>query len=260
MLCARIGHFVEESMAQRPTPRKVHHVLEVPGPEVEPEAPLGREVAQEVDFLVELLELRPEEAILEVASGAGRHALELARRGYGSVTAIDLSDQLLTIGRRTAEVLGVTVSFHKHDARHPQARGAYDAALVLGGGAFGLMESDRENFAVLDATFAALRPGGRLAMSAMSLLYLIRHAKDLSGFDPQTNYLSTTERIQIEGDLPQDLPLRERYYVLPGIKRDLEQVGFREVIGFGVEAGRFSSQAISTDLPEILVYAVKPEA
>jgi len=93
----------------------------------------------------------------------------------------------------------------------------------------------------------------------MSLLYLLRHLKDLSGFDPQTNYLSSTERVQIEGDVLEELPVRERYYVFPGIKRDLEHVGFRNVIGFGVDSGRFSSRAITTEFPELLVYAVKPK-
>lgn len=247
-------------MAHRRPPRKVHHVLSVPAAELETETPFGPEVAQEAEFLIDLMELKPDEAILDVASGAGRHALELARRGFRNVTAIDVSDQLLAIGRRASESLGLAVNFQKEDARHIHARDHYDAALILGGGAFGLLDSDKENLAVLDATFAALRPGGRMALSAMSLLYLLRHRKDLSGFDPQTNYYSTTEMVQIEGDVLEELPLRERYYVFPGIKRDLENVGFRQVIGFGVETGRYSSRAITTDLPELLVYAIKPKS
>jgi hypothetical protein len=176
------------------------------------------------------------------------------------VTAIDLSDQLLGIGRKTAEALGYDVQFVKADAATRHAQDAFDAALILGGGAFGLLESDEANQAILEATCAALRPGGRLALSALNLLYLIRHEKDLSGFDPQTHYFSTAERVSIEGDVVEELPVRERCYVFPGLKRDLERVGFRNVIGFGAEPGRFSSRAISTDSPDILVYAVKPKA
>jgi SAM-dependent methyltransferase len=241
-------------------PRKVHHILSLPQVDAEGSAPLGREVAQEMTFLIELMDLKPRESILDVASGAGRHALELARRGFDRVTALDLSDQLLSIGRRSAKAMGLTVEFTKGDARKPVGRDAYDAALILGGGAFGLMESDRENQAILEATFTALVPGGRVAVSAMNLLHLVRHGKDLSGFDPQTNYLSTTERVQIEGDVVEELPLRERYYVFPGLKRDLERAGFRNIMGFGADAGRYSSHAITTDSPEILMYAVKPKS
>lgn len=240
------------------TPRKVHHILSLPPAEAEGDSPLGRDVAQEMTFLIELMDLKPRESVLDVASGAGRHALELGRRGFDHVTALDLSDQLLAIGRRSAEAMGLQVDFVKGDARKPFAMEEYDAAFILGGGAFGLMESDRENQAILEATFQALVPGGRVALSAMNLLHLLRHGKDLSGFDPQTNYLSTTEQVQVEGDVD-ELPLRERYYVFPGLKRDLERAGFRNIMGFGADAGRYSSHAISTDSPEILMYAVKPK-
>lgn len=240
-------------------PRKVHDVLPQPREESDRNLPFGQDVAQEVEFLIELMDLQRDEAILDVASGAGRHALELARREFTRVTALDLSDQLLAIGKRSAESAGLEVEFRKGDARKPVAREEFDAALILGGGAFGLMESDKENQAILDATFTALKPGGRVAVSAMNLLYLMRNQKDLSGFDPQTNYFTTTERVQIEGDVVEELPLHERYYVYPGLKKDLEQAGFRKVMGFGAQRGRYSSRAITTGLPEILLYAIKPK-
>lgn len=245
-------------MAGTRPPRKVHHILPLPVDTV-PEFPFGREVAQEVECLIDLMDLGHKEAILDVASGAGRHALELARREFTNVTAMDLSDQLLEIGRRAAADRKLTVNFVKGDARKPLAREEFDAALILGGGAFGLMESDQENLRILDATFAALKPGGRLALNAMNLLHLMRHREDLSGFDPQTNYLATSEAVQIEGDVVENLPLHERYYVFPGLKNDLERAGFRKIIGFGADAGRFSSSAITTDSPELLIYAVKPK-
>jgi 2-polyprenyl-3-methyl-5-hydroxy-6-metoxy-1,4-benzoquinol methylase len=250
-----IGGYV---MTKRP-PRKVHHVISLPTLDPEKEPPLGREVTEEIDFLIELMELKPGEAILDVASGAGRHALELARREFRNVTALDLSDQLLDIGQRTSGTMGVKVNFVKGDPRTPIGRDEYDAAFILGGGAFGLMESDRENQAILDATFIALRQGGRVAVSAMNLLYLLRHQKDLSGFDPQTNYLATTENVHIEGDVIEQLPLHERYYVFPGLKKDLEKAGFRNIMGFGADTGRLSSHAITTDAPQLLLYAVKPK-
>lgn len=239
-------------------PRKVHHVLELPPMDMETTPPMGHEVANEVDFLVELMDLKPKESILDVASGAGRHALELARRGFTKVTALDLSDQLIAIGKRTAVSLEVAVEFVKGDARTPLDQDRFDAALILGGGAFGLMESDKENQEILDATFEALKPGGRVTVSGMNLIYLLRHSEDLSGFDPQTNYLTTTEKVKIEGDVIEELPLHERYYVYPGLKRDLEKAGFRNVMGFGVQPGRFSSSAVTTGAPLLLMYAVKP--
>jgi protein-L-isoaspartate O-methyltransferase len=122
-------------------PRKVHHVLTMPSVDIGEEHPFGREVAQEVDCLIDLMDLKQDEAILDVASGAGRHALELARREFRHVTAMDLSDQLLDIGRRAAAERGLEVAFVKGDARKPLAREEFDAALILGGGAFGTRPS-----------------------------------------------------------------------------------------------------------------------
>ncbi len=243
----------------RRTPRKVHHILPMPRLDLEASPPFGREVAQEVDFLIELLDLKPAEAILDVAAGAGRHALELARRGFTHVTAMDPSDQLLGIGSRCAAALDLKVRFLKGDAQKPAGRAEYDAALLLGGGAFGLMESDKENVAILDATFEALKPGGRMVLSAMNLLNLLRHRTELSNFDPETNYLTTTENVPVEGDTVEEFPLHERYYVVPGLRNDLLRVGFRNIMAFGADSGRFSSRSVTTDDPEILMFAVKPK-
>ena len=89
---------------------------------------------------------------------------------------------------------------------------------------------------------------------------MCRSQKDLSGFDPQTNYLATTEQVHIEGDVMEELPLHERYYTFPGLQRDMKRAGFRNIMGFGVDAGRYSSRAITMDDPELLIFAKKPEA
>ncbi len=44
----------------------------------------------EVDFVVEALQLRGQERVLDLACGFGRHALELARRGY-AVVGVDIT-------------------------------------------------------------------------------------------------------------------------------------------------------------------------
>jgi cyclopropane fatty-acyl-phospholipid synthase-like methyltransferase len=50
---------------------------------------------REVEFLLEELRLPPGGAVLDVGCGTGRHAIELAKRGY-VVTGLDLSSQMLS--------------------------------------------------------------------------------------------------------------------------------------------------------------------
>lgn len=239
-------------MPNRP-PRKVY-----PLPRLEFDDSSGG-VSQEIDFLVDLLDLKTKDHILDVASGPGWHALELGRRGFKKVCALDLSDQLLAIGRQSAESNDIDVRFEKGDPRKANFKEEFDAALILGGGAFGLMETDHENQAILDATFQALKPGGRVAVSGMSLLWLIRSSKDLSGYDPLTGYLTTSESIEVEGSGSESFPLHERYYVFPGLARQMDSAGFRNIMGFGAAPGRYSSRSISVEDPELLLYGIRPK-
>ena len=48
------------------------------------------DTARQVDFLIEKLELKGNENILDLACGFGRHSLELARRGF-EVTGVDIT-------------------------------------------------------------------------------------------------------------------------------------------------------------------------
>lgn len=52
-----------------------------------------KNTAEEVDFVIDELRLKPGAAILDVGCGTGRHAVALARKGY-SVTGIDLSSAM----------------------------------------------------------------------------------------------------------------------------------------------------------------------
>jgi len=61
-------------MATRP-PRKIHQTLTPPPRNLTDENSFGVETAREMEFLVSLLNLSPDDAVLDVASGAGRHGL-----------------------------------------------------------------------------------------------------------------------------------------------------------------------------------------
>src|SRR6266545_8347446 len=75
-----------------------------------------RGTLQEVDFIEREIGFDRSLRVLDVGCGTGRHAIELAKRGY-AVTGIDLSPSLLVRAREKAAQAGVSVTFVHRDAR-----------------------------------------------------------------------------------------------------------------------------------------------
>ena len=105
--------------------------------------------------------------ILDVATGTGDLAIEMARRIDGvQVLAVDLSEQMLSVARRKVEARGLDgrIVLDRGDAEHLTAGDAsFDVATV----AFGV-----RNFGDLEAglreLFRVVRPGGRVVILEFS--------------------------------------------------------------------------------------------
>ncbi|NIM06646.1 MAG: methyltransferase domain-containing protein [Armatimonadetes bacterium] len=116
----------------------------------------------ECDFIVKALELSEGAKVLDLCCGQGRHAVELAKRGF-EITGADLSEYLLGLVRKAAEEAGVSVCFKHCDMRELPWETEFDAVINMFT-SFGYFESDEENEKVLRAVHKVLRPGGRLLL------------------------------------------------------------------------------------------------
>ena len=114
----------------------------------------------EVEAFCRLLGLATGSRILDAYCGNGRHALELARRGYASV-GVDISFSRIAFARKWAEDEGVNAVFLIGDARAFPLREAFDAVLILGGSFTHCLEEEK-NISLLQGFRAALKPGGVL--------------------------------------------------------------------------------------------------
>lgn len=141
--------------------------------------------ANEVAFLVDALGLEPGMRVLDVGCGPGRHSRALGALGI-EVHGIDISQRFIDIARLDAPA-GVT--FERLDARALPFREEFDAVISLCQGAFGLaggagsVPVGDPDATVLDGMAAALRSGGRLAVSAFSAYFQIRWLEDTDSFD-----------------------------------------------------------------------------
>lgn len=129
---------------------------------------------EEVDFLVEALGLQGGERILDLACGYGRHALELARRGY-RVVGVDISEPYIQDARATAAHEGLAVELLQADVRALAFRDAFDVVLNMADGAIGYFDAEQENLRLLDVISAALHPGGQHVMAVCSADHARKH-------------------------------------------------------------------------------------
>ena len=126
---------------------------------------------QEVDHVVAALGLQPGSGCS--TSGAGPGATPTSWPGGGSSSTASTSPRrFVELARRDAPA-GAT--FERLDARTLPFDGEFDAAICLCQGAFGLMTADGEDGAVLAGIARALRPGGRLALSAFNAYFAVRY-------------------------------------------------------------------------------------
>lgn len=96
--------------------------------------------------------------LLDIGCGAGRHAMELARRGY-RVTGIDVSPEMVAYVQAEAHAAKLPVTASVDDLRHVRLRGTFDAAFCFMD-TFRFLLTNEEITAHLRTVANLLAPGG----------------------------------------------------------------------------------------------------
>ena len=211
---------------------------------------------QEVDFIEKLVGHNRSVRILDVGCGAGRHSIELARRGY-QVVGLDLSQRQLEVAGESAADSGVKAGLVRADAKAIPFTEQFNWAISLCEGAFGLMDSDQENESILKQVFIALKPEGKFLLNVLNASFAFRHPEYDSRLDVKTCTGYWTESYTSEDGNQKQLECSNRYYTFPEIKLLLEKYGFTIVDGWGCLAGNFSKKEIELDDFEMLILAEK---
>lgn len=216
----------------------------------------------EVDFLIETLEVSPGARILDVGCGTGRHAVELARRGF-AVTGLDLSTEMLTRAAERAGSAGVHVEWIHSDATRFSFPASFDAAVCLCEGAFGLLglhdDPIEQPLAILRNIAHALKPGAKALFTVLNGAAMIRKHQDShfaeGRFDPLTMVVSW-EVPPREGLPP--IPVRERGFLPTELILLFRVAGLTVLHIWGGTAGNWGHRPLDLDEIEIMVVARKP--
>ena len=225
--------------------------------------PFTRNTAEEVEFIIKELNLKPNGSIFDVGCGTGRHSIELARKGF-RVTGVDISSGMLAEAKKAAEGAGVSVRWMRADAARFKSKTKFDAAICLCEGAFGLLGSAdhamEHDIAILRNINAALKTLARMILTAPNGFEKIRkyNQKDVAGgkFDPMT----LVESFTVEWNSPSGkkcLSVRERGYIPTELTLLFGLTGFEVEHIWGGTAGGWRRQPISLDEIEIMAIARK---
>ncbi len=213
---------------------------------------------QEVGFLVDAFGLEPGMRVLDIGCGPGRHALALARRGI-SVLGVDHAPAFVALAREQAAADGLEhlATFEAGDVRDLDHHEAFDAAICLCQGGFGLL-AGTEDSALLTRFAAALRPGGHLALSAFHSYFAVRFLEEGDDFDPESGVNHELARLRDNDGHEIDRDLWTTCFTAKELRALALGAGL-DVDGIhGVTPGDYGERPPSLERPELLVLATRP--
>jgi cyclopropane fatty-acyl-phospholipid synthase-like methyltransferase len=133
-----------------------------------------------VQLILKSVNLSKNASVLDLACGAGRHSIFFAKRGY-KVTAVDLSDNLLRVAKKSAERNKVSIDFLKADLRHFSTNRNFDLIVNLFT-SFGYFESDAENLKLFETVDKYLNPAGYFVLDYLNKTFiennLVKESRD----------------------------------------------------------------------------------
>ncbi len=199
---------------------------------------------QDVDLLIASAGLAPDDRVLDLCCGQGRHSLELAGRGFRRVTGVDRSRYLIRLARRRAKSLNLPVTFREGDARKFRAQESSFDCVAMMGNSFGYFDSVEDDLQVLEKIKRSLRSGGTFALDLADGEWMARNyerrswewidqsqlvCRERSLSSDSTRLISREVVVDAENGVIADQFYAERLYTRETIGALLEQAGFTEL-------------------------------
>jgi cyclopropane fatty-acyl-phospholipid synthase-like methyltransferase len=131
-----------------------------------------------IKLILENIKIKPHANILDMACGAGRHAIILARKKY-NVTAVDLSNNLISIAKQNAKLENLSINYIQSDIRQFHTSLVFELVLNLFT-SFGYFETDEENISILQKAYNLLSVGGFFVLDFFNSQFLVNNLVEFS--------------------------------------------------------------------------------
>jgi SAM-dependent methyltransferase len=225
-----------------------------------------KQLEREVAFIDEALGVDRGARILDLACGAGQHAVELASRGYDLV-GFDLSQSQLDWAGGLAQERNQRLQFTYGDMRDLSYLEAFDAVYSWNT-SFGFFEEEK-NVDVAQRVFRALRPGGRFLLDVINRDFVVAQQPGQTWFEGDgcvciddvsidfiTSRMKVKRTLMLTNGKNRECNYSVRIYGLHELGKMLHDVGFKvlNVSGRPEMPGVF----FGATSPRIIILAVKP--
>jgi SAM-dependent methyltransferase len=225
-----------------------------------------KQLEREVKFIDEALAVARGGRILDLACGAGQHAVELAARGYDLV-GFDLSQSQLDWAGGLAQERNQRLQFTYGDMRELAYNEAFDAVYSWNT-SFGFFEEEK-NVDVAQRVFRALRPGGRFLLDVINRDFVVAQQPGQTWFEGDgcvciddvaidfiTSRMKVKRTLMLTNGKNRECNYSLRIYGLHELGKILHDVGFKvlNVSGRPEMPGVF----FGASSPRVIILAVKP--
>ncbi len=219
--------------------------------------------AEEIDFIIDTLDLKPDLPILDLGCGGGRHLRQLFLRGYRKSYGIDLSTSLLREAAKESQTSGNLI---RADMRSVPFKTKFQAVLSFFT-SFGYFSTEEENLGVLKEIRSLLLSNGKFVLDLPSIAItksLVPRSEKVIGYlrvVEERQYIAKTRRmekqISIEGpEGTQEFLESVRVYSFREIRQILAEAGLSMV---GVW-GDFKGNCFSHDSSRMIIFGMRNDA
>jgi SAM-dependent methyltransferase len=223
------------------------------------------DISREANFIEESLGCEAGATILDLACGTGRHAVELASRGY-QVVGFDLSLAMLARASDEAQDRKQKINFVQGDMREMTFEETFDGVFSWNT-SFGYFDEEK-NAAVIAKVHRALKKGGQFLLDVVNRDNLVRQAPSLAWFEGDgcicmdemqidfiTSRMKVKRTLMMDDGRTKEIEYSIRVYSLHELGKMLHDNGFRvaEVSGRTGTPGVF----FGCESPRTLILAEK---
>lgn len=181
-----------------------------------------KQLQNDVAFLIDALNLKKKDKILDLACGHGRHTIELKKRGF-DIDGLDFSDYLLKIAKDRAKQEDLQIKFYKQDIHNMNLKTKYDKVFLF----FSDFELFDANKALKNVS-KILKINGLFLLDCDNVFRLIRYLKEHPKFPDKFDF----NNMELKGKQKDSQEVR-RYYIAPELKNLFQNNGLKVVSIYG---------------------------